>query len=195
MSPPRCNFNRLKLPENPRLDDDLRHSIDRLNNLRFVKKEDRSQNLNLDKYKKPNTNPNLEGIIKGNVINTPFYSTSSQVPPSFYSISSQIPSSSQIPPKKPNSSTNFDMGYFPPHMYDPQINMISKPFELNKEILKKDFMSPKYENGRKEFFATFYEFLQTHIRKKYYDFMNDIQAEINFFEWFDKNYKPQILND
>jgi hypothetical protein len=30
VSPPRCNFNRLKLPENPRLDDDLRHSIDRL---------------------------------------------------------------------------------------------------------------------------------------------------------------------
>ena len=27
MSPPRYNFNRLKLPENSRLDDDLRHSI------------------------------------------------------------------------------------------------------------------------------------------------------------------------
>jgi hypothetical protein len=35
VSPSRCNFNRLKLLENPRLDDDLRHSIDRLNNLRF----------------------------------------------------------------------------------------------------------------------------------------------------------------
>ena len=56
-------------------------------------------------------------------------------------------------------------------------------------------MSPKYENRIKEFFATFFEFLQTHIRKKYYDFMNDIQAEVNFFEWFDKNYKPQILNN
>ena len=30
VSPPRCNFNRLKLPENPRLDDDLRDSIDKL---------------------------------------------------------------------------------------------------------------------------------------------------------------------
>ena len=29
VSPPRCNFNKLKLPENQRLDDDLRHSIDR----------------------------------------------------------------------------------------------------------------------------------------------------------------------
>ncbi len=80
MSPLRCNFNRLKLLENLRLDDDLKHSIDRLNNLRFVQTEDRPQNLNLDKFRRPNTNPNLEGIIKGSVINTPFYSTSSQFP-------------------------------------------------------------------------------------------------------------------
>jgi hypothetical protein len=174
VSPPRYNFNRLNLLENPRLDDDLRHSIYRLNNLRFVQEEDRSQNLNLDKYRKPNTNPNFERIIKGNVINTLFYSTSSQVPQSFYSISSQIPSSSQIPPKKPNSLTNSDMRYFPPHIYDPQINMISKSFELNKERFIKYFMSPKYENRIKEFFATYSEFLQTYIRKKYYDFMTDI---------------------
>ena len=45
--------------------------------------------------------------------------------------------------------------------------MISKPFELNKERLRKDFMFLKYENRRKEFFATYFEFLQTHIRKKY----------------------------
>ena len=56
-------------------------------------------------------------------------------------------------------------------------------------------MSPKYENRRKEFFATYSEFLQTHIRKKYYDFMNDIQTEVNFFEWFDKYYKPKILTN
>ena len=83
MSQTRCNFNRLKLPENSRIDDDLRHSIDRLNNLRFVEKEDRSQKLDLDKFRKPSTNPNLDGIIKVNIINTPFYSTSSQVPPPF----------------------------------------------------------------------------------------------------------------
>ena len=76
-------------------------------------------------------------------------------------------------------------------MYDPQINMISKLFEINKERLRKDFMSPKFVNRIKEFFATYSEFLQTHIRKKYYDFMNDIQAKVNFFEWFDRNYKPK----
>ena len=42
-------------------------------------------------------------------------------------------------------------------------------------------MSPKYENRRKEFFATFSEFLRNYIRDKYYEFMNDIQAEVNFF--------------
>ena len=25
--------------------------------------------------------------------------------------------------------------------------------------------------------------------------MNDIQTEVNFFEWFDKYYKPKILNE
>jgi hypothetical protein len=124
VSPPRCNFSRLKLPENSRIDDDLRHSIDRLNNLRFVEEEDRSQKLDLDKFRKSSTNSNLDGIIKDNVINTPFYSTSSQVPPTFYSTPSQIPSSSQIPQKRPNSPTDSDMGYFPPHIYDPQINII-----------------------------------------------------------------------
>ena len=144
------------------MNDDLRHSIDRLNNLRFVEKEDRPQKLDLDKFRKSSTNSiytnlNLDGIIKSNIINTHFYSTSSQ-----------------IPQKRPNSLTNSDIGYFPPHMYDPQINMITKPFELNKEILKKDFMSLKYENRRKEFFETFSKFLRTYIRDKYYDFMNDI---------------------
>ena len=42
VSPPRCNFSRLKLQENLRVDDDLRHSIDRLDNLRFVEEKDRS---------------------------------------------------------------------------------------------------------------------------------------------------------
>ena len=157
VSPPRYNFNRLKLPENSRINDDLRHSVDRLNNLRFVEKEDRPQKLDLDKFRKSSTNPNLDRIIKSNIINTHLYSTSSQ-----------------IPEKRPNFPTNSDMGYFPPHMYDPQINMITKPFELNKEILKKDFMSLKYENRRKEFFETFSKFLRTYIRDKYYDFMNDI---------------------
>ena len=48
------------------------------------------------------------------------------------------------------------MGYFSPQtypqMYDSQINMISKPFELNKKRLRKYFMSSKHENRRKIFF-------------------------------------------
>ena len=121
----------------------LRHSVDRLDNLRFTEVEDRSQKLDLDKIRKSSNNsnyinPNLDGIIKGNVINTPFYSTYSQ-----------------SPQQKPNSPTNSDMGFFPPNIYDPQMNMIRKPFVLNKEKLRQDFNSPKFENRRKEFFATF----------------------------------------
>jgi hypothetical protein len=152
--------------------------MDRLDNLRFAEEEDRSQKLDLDKIRKSSnnsnyTNPNLDGIIKGNVINTLFYSTSSQVPPFFHSTSSQFPQ------KRPNSPTNSDMGFFPPNMYDLQINMIRKPFELNKDRLRKDFMSPKYEKIRKEFFVTFSEFLRNYIRDKYYEFINDIQTEVN----------------
>jgi hypothetical protein len=188
VSPPRCSFSKFKSQEN----DDLRHSVDRLDNLRFTELEDRSQKLDLDKIKKSSnnsnyTNPNLDGIIKGNVINTPFYSPASQVPPTYYSTYSQPPQ------QRPNSPTNSDMGFFPPNMYDPQINMIRKPFVLNKEKLRQDFNSPKYENRRKEFFATFSEFLRNYIRDKYYEFMNDIQTEVNFFEWFDHYYKPKIL--
>ena len=98
VSPPRCNFSRLKFAERSRLDD----NIDRLlNDLRFVEEEDKSQKLDLKKIKKPSssssyTNSNLDGIIKGNVINTPFYSTSSQIPLTFYSTSSQVPQKGQI---------------------------------------------------------------------------------------------------
>ena len=84
------------MQEISRVDDDLRHSIDRLDNLRFAEEEDRSQKLDLDKIRKSSNNsnyinPNLDGIIKGNIINTPFYSTSSQVSPTFHSTSSQFP--------------------------------------------------------------------------------------------------------
>jgi hypothetical protein len=92
------------LQEIPRVDDDLRHSINQLDNLRFLEEEDRSQKLDLDKIMKSSnnsnyTNPNLDGIIKGNVINTPFYSTSSQVPPFFHFTSSQFPQKDQTPQK------------------------------------------------------------------------------------------------
>ena len=148
--------------------------------------------LDLDKIKKSSnnsnyTNPNLDGIIKNNIINTPFYSPSSQVshiPPTYHSTSSQFPQ--QIP----NFPTNPDMGFFPPNMYDPQINMIMKPFVLNQEKWRQDFNSPKYENRRKEFFVTLSEFLRSYIRDKYYKFMNDIQTEVNFFAWFDHYFKP-----
>lgn len=54
-------------------------------------------------------------------------------------------------------------------------------------------MSPQYEERRKWFFKTYSEFLRNHLRQQYYDFMNEIQAKVNFFEWFDRTYSRKIL--
>ncbi len=139
VSPSKCNFDKLKLPENLRLDDDLRHSFDRLNNLRFVQEKNRLQNLNLNKFRKPSTNPNLEGIIKGSIINTHFYSTSSQ-----------ILSSSQIPPKNPNSQTNYTkklicykckkIGHYQNNCISDK-NYRSQPFKNNSKLKTSNFHS------------------------------------------------------
>jgi hypothetical protein len=45
----------------------------------------------------------------------------------------------------------------------------------------------------KNFLQLFSEFLRSYIRDKYYEFMNDIQTEINFFEWFDHYFRPKLL--
>ena len=45
----------------------------------------------------------------------------------------------------------------------------------------------------KNFLQLFSEFLRSYIRDKYYEFMNDIQTEVNFFAWFDHYFKPKLL--
>ena len=39
----------------------------------------------------------------------------------------------------------------------------------------------------------FSEFLRDYIRDKYYEFMNDIQTEVNLFEWSDHYFKQKKL--
>ena len=41
------------------------------------------------------------------------------------------------------------MGFFPPNMYDPQINMIRKPFVLNTEQLKDKFLQILQTDSKK----------------------------------------------
>jgi hypothetical protein len=48
----------------------------------------------------------------------------------------------------PNSPTQSQME-------DPQIMMITREYKINKEKLRKDFMSPEYEYKRTWFFNTF----------------------------------------
>jgi hypothetical protein len=65
-------------------------------------------------------------------------------------------------------------------MEDPQIMVILKDYEqnknykINKEILRRDFMSPEYDDKREWFFNTFSKYLQNKIRTKWYYHMNEL---------------------
>jgi hypothetical protein len=65
-------------------------------------------------------------------------------------------------------------------MEDPQIMVIIKDYELNKnyeinkEKLRKYFMSPEYDDKRTWFLNTFSKYLQNQIRTKWYNHMNEL---------------------
>jgi hypothetical protein len=73
-------------------------------------------------------------------------------------------------------------------MEDPQIMMITRNYEINKEKLRKDFMSPKYDDKRIWFFNTFSKYLQNQIRTRWYNDMNETKTDMYFFPWFERNY-------
>ena len=57
------------------------------------------------------------------------------------------------------------MRIFPP--YDPQIQVITTQFKLNKEKSRKEFLIPQYEESKKWGFKTYLEFMRNHIRQQY----------------------------
>jgi hypothetical protein len=85
-------------------------------------------------------------------------------------------------------------------MEDPQIMVIIKDYELNKNYkmnkgkLRKDFMSPEYDDKREWFFNTFLKYLQNQIRTKWYNHMNELGTDIYFFPWFEQNYAKININ-
>jgi hypothetical protein len=85
-------------------------------------------------------------------------------------------------------------------MEDPQIMVILKDYEqnknykINKEILRRDFMSPEYDDKREWFFNTFSKYLQNQIRTKWYNHMNELGTDIYFFPWFEQNYAKIDIN-
>jgi hypothetical protein len=66
--------------------------------------------------------------------------------------------------------------------------MITREYEINKEKLRKDFMSPEYEHKRTWFFNTFSLIEQNYIRTEWYNQMNEMRTDIYFFHWFEHNY-------
>jgi hypothetical protein len=73
---------------------------------------------------------------------------------------------------------------------------LNRNYEINKEKLRKDFMSSKYDDKRIWFFNTFSKYLQNQIRTRWYNDMNETKMDMYFFPWFERNYaKINIRED
>jgi hypothetical protein len=66
---------------------------------------------------------------------------------------------------------------------------LNKKYEINKDKLRKDFMSPEYDDKRKWFFNKFSQIEQNDIRTRWYNHMNELRTDIYFFPRFEHNYE------
>jgi len=66
---------------------------------------------------------------------------------------------------------------------------LNRNYVINKDKLRKDFMSPEYDDKRKWFFNTFSQIEQNNIRTIWYNHMNELRTDIYFFPWFEHNYE------
>jgi hypothetical protein len=66
---------------------------------------------------------------------------------------------------------------------------LNRNYEINKDKLRKDFMSPEYDDKRKWFFNTFSQLEQNNIITIWYNHMNELRTDIYFFPWFEYNYE------
>jgi hypothetical protein len=66
---------------------------------------------------------------------------------------------------------------------------LNRNYEINKDKLRKDFMSPEYDDKRKWFFNTFSQIEQNNIRTIWYNHMNELRTDIYLFPWFEHNYE------
>jgi hypothetical protein len=126
---------------------------------------------------------NLQGINKGKFVDTPFYSVASAA--SISEMNNPLRNYNEM--NNPNSPTQSQME-------DPQIMVIiidyeiNRNYEINKEKLRKDFMSPEYDDKRTWFFKKISQIEQNHIRTRWYNHMNETRTDIYFFHWFEHNY-------
>ncbi|GAV91778.1 hypothetical protein CFOL_v3_35165, partial [Cephalotus follicularis] len=71
--------------------------------------------------------------------------------------------------------------------------IIDQTFEINKDLIRKDFLQEKYLRKRHRFFQKYSEDEQNNIRKAWYEYMIKIKAHIMFFDYL-PIYKNQQEN-
>ena len=64
------------------------------------------------------------------------------------------------------------------------INVISKPFEINKDYLRQDFNSIENKVKREWLLSHFDLNAQVFIRQEWYSFMERHQVNVPFFNWW-----------
>ncbi|GAV61981.1 LOW QUALITY PROTEIN: MP domain-containing protein, partial [Cephalotus follicularis] len=71
--------------------------------------------------------------------------------------------------------------------------IIDEPFEINKDLIRKDFLQEKYLRKRFRFFQKYSEVEQNDFRTAWYEYMIKIKAHIMFFDYL-LIYKNQQEN-
>jgi len=75
------------------------------------------------------------------------------------------------------------------------INTITEHFQLNKEILRKDFYSTKNHDERAWFLEKFDKNLRQPIQEKFYKFLIKHKIHIPFFDWFENYVEEQNIEN
>ena len=91
------------------------------------------------------------------------------------------------PQPQPNSPTQTGILGFIDH--NRQINVLSKEFVLDKELLNHDYLKPENTNRKNQFFKEYNEQEMNNLRTKYYEIMTDLQKHFSFFEFLDHHNK------
>ncbi|GAV88475.1 hypothetical protein CFOL_v3_31897, partial [Cephalotus follicularis] len=61
--------------------------------------------------------------------------------------------------------------------------IIDEPFEIKKDLIRKDFLQEKYLRKRYRFFKKYSEIEQNNIRTAWYEYMIKIKAHVMFFDY------------
>uniref|UniRef100_A0A151UDA2 DUF7588 domain-containing protein n=1 Tax=Cajanus cajan TaxID=3821 RepID=A0A151UDA2_CAJCA len=91
--------------------------------------------------------------------------------------------------KTHNSPSNTELAE--EEQIDPTINVIKK-YEIDKNLLKQEFLAEQNQEKRKWFFETFSQEELKNYREKYYDYLEELQENIPYFKWFEENCLPNL---